>query len=142
MRPKIRYFNNLKARFAIAATTLSTITLLPMVAMAAGTGGGAMPWDTPLQTIESDLTGPVAKIIGIIAVVLFGLAFAFGEHGSTLRKGLGIIFGLAIAFTATTFVSTFFGFTGGAGFIMAHAALTHHVAHAKTATTLHTALAR
>ena len=54
--------------------------------------------------------------LGIIAIVLTGLGFAFAEGGSAMRKGIGIVFGLAIAFTATTFISTFFNMTAGAAF--------------------------
>ena len=58
----------------------------------------------------------VVVAIGIIAIVLTGLGFAFAEGGSAMRKGIGIVFGLAIAFTATTFISTFFNMTAGAVF--------------------------
>jgi type IV secretion system protein VirB2 len=54
--------------------------------------------------------------VGIIAIVLTGLGFAFSEGGSVLRRGIGIVFGLAIAFTATTFISSFFSMTSGAAF--------------------------
>ncbi len=77
---------------------------------------GAMPWETPLQTIADSITGPVAKAIGVIAIATTGLAFAFSEGGSVLRRGIGIVFGLAIAFTASTFLTTFFSITGGAVF--------------------------
>lgn len=80
------------------------------------TSGTSMPWETPLQTVQDSLAGPVAKAIGIIAIVLTGLGFAVAESGSVVRKGLGIVFGLAIAFTATTFMSTFFNMTSGAVF--------------------------
>ena len=82
-------------------------------AFAAGTG---MPWETPINQILDSITGPVAKAIGIMAIVLFGLAFAFSEHGSALRRGLGIAMGVSIAFAASSFGMTFFGFSGGAGF--------------------------
>jgi type IV secretion system protein TrbC len=78
--------------------------------------GTAMPWETPLQTVQDSLSGPVAKAIGIIAIVITGLGFAFAEGGSAMRKGIGIVFGLAIAFTATTFISSFFNLTSGAVF--------------------------
>ena len=45
-----------------------------------------------------------------------GLGFAVAESGSVMRKGIGIVFGLAIAFTATTFISSFFNITSGAVF--------------------------
>jgi type IV secretion system protein VirB2 len=89
--------------------------LIAAPAWAAGTGT-AMPWEAPLTTIENSLAGPVAKAIGIIAIVITGLGFAFAEGGSAMRKGIGIVFGLAIAFTATTFVTSFFNVTAGAVF--------------------------
>lgn len=75
-----------------------------------------MPWETPLQTIADSITGPVAKAIGVLAIAITGLGMAFSEGGSWVRKGLSIVFGLAIAFTASSFALTFFNFTGGAGF--------------------------
>ena len=87
-----------------------------MPAIAGTTGGTAMPWETPLQTVEQSLSGPVAKAVGIIAIVVTGLGFAFAEGGSAMRKGIGIVFGLAIAFTATTFITSFFNVTSGAVF--------------------------
>jgi type IV secretion system protein VirB2 len=89
--------------------------LLASPAFAAG-GGTSMPWETPLMTIQNSLAGPVARAIGIIAIITTGLGFAFAEGGSVLRRGIGIVFGLAVAFTATTFVGSFFSMTAGAGF--------------------------
>jgi type IV secretory pathway VirB2 component (pilin) len=54
------------------------------------------------STVQNSLSGPVAKAVGIIAIVITGLGFAFAEGGSAMRKGIGIVFGLAIAFAATT----------------------------------------
>lgn len=85
-------------------------------AFAGATGGTSMPWETPLQTVADSISGPVAKAIGIIAIVITGIGFAFAEGGSAMRKGVGIVFGLAIAFTATTFISSFFSMTSGATF--------------------------
>ena len=85
-------------------------------AWAGTTTGGSMPWETPLQTIEASLSGPVAKAVGIIAIVITGLGFAVSESGSVVRKGMGIVCGLAIALTATTFITTLFTATSGAVF--------------------------
>ena len=98
---------------ALVAGAAALLTVSPAWAAGAGT---AMPWEGPLDTIMQSLSGTVAKAIGIIAIVLTGLGFAFAEGGSALRKGIGIVFGLAIAFTATTFISTFFNMTAGAAF--------------------------
>ena len=99
-------------------TPLALIVLVALAgpALATTTSGTAMPWETPLQTVQTSLSGPVAKAVGIIAIVATGLGFAFAEGGSAMRKGIGIVFGLAIAFTATTFISSFFNITSGAVF--------------------------
>ena len=102
-------------RAQAALIVLGLGLLMAEPAWAAG-GGSAMPWEGPLQTIQASLAGPVARAIGIIAIITTGLGFAFSEGGSVLRRGIGIVFGLAIAFTATTFVGTFFSMTAGAGF--------------------------
>src|ERR1700677_1797421 len=99
-----------------APLVLLAVLLIAGPALAGTTSGTAMPWETPLQTIQASLSGPVAKAVGIIAIVVTGLGFAFAEGGSAMRKGIGIVFGLAIAFTATTFISSFFSLTSGAVF--------------------------
>ena len=115
----IRNASSAPLRFGRAAQSAMLVAgvglLVATPAWAAG-GGTAMPWEGPLTTVMQSLSGPVAKAIGIIAIVLTGLGFAFAEGGSAMRKGIGIVFGLAIAFTATTFVSTFFNLTAGAAF--------------------------
>jgi type IV secretory pathway VirB2 component (pilin) len=102
--------------YAAPTILLAGCVFLASPAFAGTTGGAAMPWETPLQTVQDSLAGPVAKAIGIIAIVITGLGFAFAEGGSAMRKGIGIVFGLAIAFTATTFISSFFNLTSGAVF--------------------------
>ena len=99
------------------AVLLAAGAALVMAAPAwASSSGTAMPWEAPLTTIMNSLAGPVAKAVGVIAIVITGLGFAFAEGGSAMRKGIGIVFGLAIAFTATTFVTSFFNLTAGAAF--------------------------
>ena len=88
-----------------------------LAALAAGpahAGGSGMPWEGPLQQIVSSVTGPVVQAAAVIAVVLFGAGVAMSEGGSSMRRGLGILFGLSIAFAASTFFLDFFGFAGGA----------------------------
>jgi len=114
-----RQFASLAARLydrSQTALLAAGVALLIASPAWAGTTGTAMPWEAPLTTIENSLAGPVAKAIGVIAIVITGLGFAFAEGGSAMRKGIGIVFGLAIAFTATTFVTSFFSVTSGAAF--------------------------
>lgn len=74
---------------------------------------GPMPWEGPLQTIMDSISGPVAKILGVIAIVIAGLGIAFGESGSGVRKLFQVVLGLAIAFTAASIVATLFQPAGG-----------------------------
>ncbi|MGE3538676.1 MAG: TrbC/VirB2 family protein [Candidatus Tectimicrobiota bacterium] len=88
--------------------------IAPAQAWAAGAGGG-MPWEQPLQQVLASVSGPVAQTLGVLAIIIFGLGMALSDGGG-LRTGLGILFGLAIAYSASTFFLTFFGFAGGAVF--------------------------
>lgn len=79
----------------------------------ATTTGGAAPWEAPLNTFLTSLTGPVASMVGVAAVVICGFAIAFSEGGSGLRKLVWVALGLSIAFAATTFFLPLFGYTAG-----------------------------
>ena len=50
----------------------------------------------------------------MIIIIMTGLALAFGESSGGLRKLIQIVFGLSIAFAATSFFLAFFSFGGGA----------------------------
>ena len=115
-RRKFRSIRGLAARIQAAPLGAFVALSLAFPALAGTTSGTAMPWETPLQTVQESITGPVAKAIGIIAIAVTGIGFAFSEGGSALRKGIGIVFGLAIVFTATTFITSFFNITSGAVF--------------------------
>ncbi len=73
-----------------------------------------MPWEQPLQQILQSVEGPVAKIIAVIIIVTTGLTLAFGDTSGGFRRLIQIIFGLSIAFAASSFFLTFFSFGGGA----------------------------
>lgn len=80
-------------------------------AQAAGSG---MPWEQPLQQVLESVQGPVAKIVAVIIIIVTGLTLAFGETAGGFRKLIQIIFGLSIAFAASSFFLSFFSFGGGA----------------------------
>lgn len=90
-----------------------TFFLLMTSSYASATG---LPWEGPLQKILESLTGPVAKILGVLAIVIAGFGIAFGEAGSGMRRIFQVVLGLSIAFTASTLVVTLFGFSGGTVF--------------------------
>lgn len=81
---------------------------------AAHASGSSMPWETPLQSILESIQGPVAKIIAVIIIISTGLALAFGDTSGGFRRLIQIVFGLSIAFAASSFFLSFFSFSGGA----------------------------
>ena len=80
-------------------------------AQAAGSG---MPWEQPLQRVLESVQGPVAKIVAVIVIITTGLTLAFGESSGGFRRLIQIVFGLSIAFAASSFFLSFFSFGGGA----------------------------
>ncbi|WP_183237136.1 TrbC/VirB2 family protein [Bradyrhizobium sp. CIR18] len=75
--------------------------------------GSNMPWEQPLNQILQSVEGPVAKIIAVIIIVVTGLTLAFGDSSGGFRRLIQIVFGLSIAFAASSFFLSFFSFGGG-----------------------------
>jgi type IV secretion system protein VirB2 len=98
-----------RARSVQAAILLAA--MLPFPAFASGSG---MPWEEPLQQVLESVQGPVAKIIAVIIIITTGLTLAFGETAGGFRRLIQIVFGLSIAFAASSFFLSFFSFGGGA----------------------------
>ena len=92
---------------AITATGL-------LYALPAHASGSSMPWEAPLQSILESIEGPVAKIVAVIIIIVTGLTLAFGDTSGGFRRLIQIVFGLSIAFAASSFFLSFFSFGGGA----------------------------
>jgi type IV secretion system protein TrbC len=101
---------SLNARINIGVA-IAVCAILTAPAYAAGTN---MPWEQPLNQILDSIQGPVAKVMSVIVIILTGLALAFGESSGGFRRLIQIVFGLSIAFAASSFFLTFFQFGGGA----------------------------
>ena len=101
-----------RIRFAMMAT--SAFALAALVAAPAYAAGTNMPWEQPLTQILDSVQGPVAKVISVIIIVMTGLTLAFGETSGGFRRLIQIVFGLSIAFAASSFFLSFFQFGGGA----------------------------
>jgi type IV secretion system protein TrbC len=97
----------------LAYAIFAALLLQANAAYAAGSG---MPWEGPLDQLLQSLAGPVARVVGVAAIVVTGLGIAFGEGGGGMRKMLWVVFGLTIAFSATSFFLSFFGGAQGAAF--------------------------
>ncbi|MBU2769530.1 conjugal transfer protein TrbC [Acidithiobacillus ferrivorans] len=69
-------------------------------------GSGSLPWDGPIQTLTSDLTGPVATGISVVAFLAAGAALVFGEElGGIAKKALYVVMGVAMIVFGHTFMS-------------------------------------
>ena len=75
--------------------------------------GSNMPWEQPLNQILQSVEGPVAKILAVIIIIVTGLTLAFGDTSGGFRRLIQIVFGLSIAFAASSFFLAFFSFGGG-----------------------------
>jgi type IV secretion system protein TrbC len=97
-------------RAFVKASIFSFVALATAPAYAAGSN---MPWEQPLTQILDSVQGPVAKVISVIIIVITGLTLAFGETSGGFRRLIQIVFGLSIAFAASSFFLSFFQFGGG-----------------------------
>ena len=95
------------------ATVLAVACLLCATAPVSAAGSN-MPWEQPLQQILQSIEGPVSKIIAVIIIIVTGLTLAFGDTAGGFRRLIQIVFGLSIAFAASSFFLSFFSFGGGA----------------------------
>lgn len=107
-------FNSfLASRRAVDAFCISAFVSLTL-ATPARAAGSSMPWEAPLQAILESIEGPVAKIIAVMIIIITGLTLAFGDSSGGARRLIQIVFGISIAFAASSFFLSFFSFGGGA----------------------------
>ena len=97
-------------RRVVSTGVLIITCFLVNPALAAGSN---MPWEQPLNQILQSVQGPVAKILAVIIIIMTGLTLAFGDTSGGFRRLIQIVFGLSIAFAASSFFLSFFSFGGG-----------------------------
>ncbi len=98
-------------KYLIRASLIALASVLSAPAFAAGSN---MPWEQPLNQVLQSVEGPVAKIVAVIIIIVTGLTLAFGDTSGGFRRLIQIVFGLSIAFAASSFFLSFFSFGGGA----------------------------
>jgi type IV secretion system protein TrbC len=106
--------NSLRVRYARCLALASALALLAATTIPAHAAGSNMPWEQPLNQILQSIEGPVSKIMAVIIIVTTGLTLAFGDTSGGFRRLIQIVFGLSIAFAASSFFLSFFSFGGGA----------------------------
>ncbi len=91
------------AQRACCLVALTVLYAAPLAATAPTTG----PWVDAVTTLQTAFTGTIARGLSLIAVIIGGLMFAFGEGGSK-RALAGIIFGLGMSLGAANFIDWLF----------------------------------
>ena len=104
----IRFISSSLCRQRLAAPASHALASVP-----AWAAGSNMPWEQPLNQILQSVEGPVAKILAVIIIIVTGLTLAFGDTSGGFRRLIQIVFGLSIAFAASSFFLSFFSFGGG-----------------------------
>ena len=126
-----------RIRRAIATTALITLAtvLTALPGAPAKAAGSNMPWEQPLNQILQSVEGPVAKIMAVIIIIVTGLTLAFGDTSGGFRRLIQIVFGLSIAFAASSLSVVLFLRRRSAGLMEevpgfvapVHRALTEHI---------------
>src|SRR5947209_15649294 len=86
-----------------AATAIATVTLVLQSAWLSAQS----PWERAASNLEASFTGPLARSLALVAIVLGGLMFMFGEGGAK-RQISGIVFGGGLALFAAQFLAWLF----------------------------------
>lgn len=87
---------------SILEAFITVVLLLPSVALAQQS-----PWERAASNLEFTFTGPLARSLALVAIVIGGLMFMFGEGGAK-RQISGIVFGGGLALFAAQFMTWLF----------------------------------
>ncbi len=91
-------------------TRMGVLTFAASMALAENTfaqGVANSPWENAVQVLQTSFTGPIATGLALVAIVVGGLVFAFGEGGAK-RTMAGVIFGVGMAIGAVNFMTWLF----------------------------------
>ncbi len=69
--------------------------------------GQASPWENAVDVLQLAFTGPIARGLSLVAIVVGGLLFAFGD-GQGKRAMAGIVFGVGMAIGSVNFMAWLF----------------------------------
>lgn len=87
----------------------TTIAIVAMLLMASSPiyAQAASPWENAVDVLRASFTGPIARGLALVSIVLGGLMFAFGE-GQSKKMLAGIVFGVGMAIGAVNFMAWLF----------------------------------
>jgi type IV secretory pathway VirB2 component (pilin) len=91
----------IRAALRGALFLLWTLLLFPVAILAQS------PWERAAANLETSFTGPLARSLALVAIVIGGLMFMFGEGGAK-RQISGIVFGGGLCLFAVQFLAWLF----------------------------------
>lgn len=95
-------------RLVLRNSAVAIGTTLVLAGDAFAQAQGNSPWENAVNVLQQAFTGPIAKGLALVAIVVGGLTFAFGE-GAGKKTFAGIVFGLGMAVLAVNFLTWLFG---------------------------------
>ena len=93
----------MRGKLRVLATLVAAVAVMQPEIVAQGTS----PWVDAVANLSTAFTGPIARGLALVSIVVGGLMFAFGEGGSKSALA-GIIFGLGMALGAANFITWMF----------------------------------
>ena len=86
----------------VIVVMLGMVFVVPASSYAQGS-----PWENAVNVLMTSFTGPIARGLSLVSIVIGGVTFAFGEGGSK-RLLAGIVFGVGMAIGAVNFMAWLF----------------------------------
>jgi type IV secretory pathway VirB2 component (pilin) len=83
------------------------LTAIVLIAVPAISFAQTSPWERAASNLERTFTGPLARSLALVAIVIGGLMFMFGEGGAK-RQISGIVFGGGLTLFAAQFLTWLF----------------------------------
>lgn len=94
-------------RLLVEHTRKILLLILAMLAWPRPAVAAGSPWESAVDVLQAAFTGPIARGLSLVAIVVGGLMFAFGE-GESKRMLAGIVFGIGMAIGAVSFMGWLF----------------------------------
>ena len=96
-----------RLRRRIASIVRTTLAMAAAIVMFSGAAFAQSPWERAAMNLELSFTGPLARSLALVAIVIGGLLFMYGESGAK-RQISGIVFGGGLALFAAQFLTWLF----------------------------------
>jgi type IV secretion system protein TrbC len=91
----------------LRSASVAFCSSLILASAAFAQAGGQSPWENAVSVLQQAFTSTIARGLSLVAIVVAGLTFAFGEGGSK-RVLAGVLFGVGMAIAAVNFLAWLF----------------------------------